>query len=454
MRVSRRFFLQSSGALAAYAGVAPLRTLAAAAQQAPGVTAGKTLVVIFLRGGIDGLNWIVPHADPGYPELRRSLELNKPGRDQGVHDLDGFFGLHPRASALMPWFNDGLAVAAHAVGYDKNTRSHFEEQDTWETGVVGNTLGSDGWLNRHLATSTGHGPVRAIALGDTLPRILRGDAPAYAVRGLEDLGLPSLGKDDAVVAAALEHAYTCDPRTTDPSHIMAGAASVIDAGALNSETADAADLVQQTGADTLEGIKLIRSVTDKPYKPAAEYANNSFASRLAAAARLIKAEIGVEVIEIDYGGWDTHNNQGNGIYGPYGDKQQVLAEGLAAFARDLGDKLGDTLVLTLSDFGRTARENGTRGTDHGWANAMLALGGPVANTGEKVGGADGQNRRKVVTDWPGVLPDQLHQNRDLRHTTDFRDVLAEVVGVHLGNENLKKIIPRHEHKPVGLVATA
>ncbi len=429
MKLTRRFFLQSTGALAVYCGVSPLEALAASAVPGGGrpVARGKTLVVVFLRGGIDGLNFVVPWADPNYVDLRKSLRIPKPDEADGALDLDGFFGLHPRAKALMRLADTGQLAAAHAVGYDKNTRSHFEEQDTWETGVVGNSVGADGWLNRHLLTSQGRGPVRAVALGDTLPRILRGDAPAYAVRGLADLGMPKPRADADTVAAALEHAYRVDPAA---------------------HAGDARDLVHQSGRDTLEGVRLIQTVVEQPYKPAAEYPKGGLAKRLAEAARLIKADIGVEVIQIDYGGWDTHNNQGSGIAGPYADKLQHLAESVDAFTRDLGDRLDDTLVLTLSDFGRTARENGTRGTDHGWANCMLAVGGPVSQTGQRTGHAD---RRRVVADWPGLAPDQLHQKRDLQHTTDFRDVLAEVVRVHLGNPNLEKVLPNHTFKPVGLV---
>ncbi|MEM1211835.1 MAG: DUF1501 domain-containing protein [Planctomycetota bacterium] len=435
MPISRRFFLQSSGAMAAYLGVTPLTALAEpvaqlAAKPNP-VAEGKTLVVIFLRGGIDGLNLIVPYADPGYAKLRKDLLIKRPGQENGCIDLDGYFGLHPRAKALMPLFDQGTAVAAQAVGYPHNTRSHFEEQDRWETGVVGNTLGADGWLNRHLLTSTGRGPVRAVAIGPTLPRILRGDAPAFAIRGLTDLGLPQNADTDAV-AAALEHAYHVDPTVhADPAQ-------------------EARQLVQQTGAETLEALRLIRQVTEQDYTPAATYPEkNPLSSPLASAARLIKANIGVEIIELDYGGWDTHRNQGVGIQGGYGDRLQRLANALAAFTEDLGPQLDNTLILTLSDFGRTAAQNGSRGTDHGWANAMLALGGPVANAGEPTGI---KQRRKVLTDWPGLLPEQLHQKRDLQHTTDFRDVLAEVVGTHLGNPNLTRVIPGREFSPVGLVA--
>jgi uncharacterized protein (DUF1501 family) len=434
MHLTRRYFLKSTGAMAAYLGVAPLDVLAAAGRpglRARPVAAGKSLVVIFLRGGADGLNLVVPHGDAAYAGLRPTLAIPGPAAP-GVEaaaraiDLDGFFGLHPRLAPLAPLFEAGTAVAAHAVGYDQNTRSHFEEQDVWETGVVGNTVGSDGWLNRHLATSEGRGTIRAVSIGDQLPRILHGRAPAYAIRGLEDLGLSARGTDAAKVAAALEHAYCT------PSREHAGAAR---------------DLLDSTARATLDGIEQLRGVVGAEYRPARPYPGTEIGRRLMQVARLIKADIGLEVAEVDYGGWDTHQNQGRGAAGAFADLAGNLAEAVAAFTADLESRLDDVLLVTLTDFGRTAAENGTAGTDHGWANCMLLAGGPVARANGAAGRA-----RKVVGTWPGLAPDQLHQRRDLLHTTDFRDVLAELVRVHLGNDNLAAVLPRHEFRPVGLVA--
>jgi len=415
MNVTRRYFLKSSGALALYCGFSPARLLAGTAA----VTKGKTLVVIFLRGGMDGLNFIVPYADPAYAGLRKNLRIAAPGQPDGSLDLDGFFALHPRAAALQPLFAEGQARALHAVGYDLNTRSHFEEQDTWETGVTGNTVSSDGWLNRHLLTSTGHGPVRAVSIGDNLPRILRGKAPAFALHGIADLNLPSVAKGDEVaMRAALEYAY-CTP--------------------LPEDRAAARDLLSDTAHTTIDGIDIIKKAAGESYRPGAVYPKNELARRLSEAARLIKADIGLEVIEIDYGGWDTHQNQG-GILGNYGNLVQNLSDGLAAFHKDMGERMKDTLLLTISDFGRTAAENGTGGTDHGWANCMLAL-----------GAVSSKAPQPVISKWPGLSREQLYQGRDLLHTTDFRDVLGEVVGDHLGNTALKTVLPGHEFKPVGLV---
>jgi uncharacterized protein (DUF1501 family) len=430
MHITRRYFLKSSGALAVYCGINPLRTLAdvgLSASDVKPVAKGRTFVAIFLRGGMDGLNFIVPFKDPGYAQLRRSIALGAPGAGDGVHDLDGFFGLNPRAVALAPLFQNGTAMALHAVGYDLNTRSHFEEQDTWETGVTGNTVNSDGWLNRHLLTSQGHGPVRAVSIGNVLPRILRGKAPAFALHGISDLTLP--GADhiaDAEMTAALEHAYCTPPRD---------------------HTSAAQDLLAETAQTTIDGVELIKAKLATMMVSPVVYPKTDFGRKLQQVAQLIKSDIGLEVAEVDYDGWDTHQNQG-GAGGHYGDLAQGFAEGLAAFAKDLGDRLNDTLVLTMSDFGRTAAENGTGGTDHGWANCMIAVGGGLATT------SAGGIVKPVLSKWPGLAPEQLHQGRDLLHTTDFRDVLGEVVSVHLGNPQIKTVLPSHDFKPVGLLKSA
>ncbi len=437
MHLTRRYFLQSTGALSAYLGVAPTSLLSAASNASAGamrVNKGKTLLVIFLRGGADGLNLVIPHGDPSYAGLRRSTRIAAPGASgsgggNSALDLDGFFGLHPRMQPLMDHFNSGHAVAAQAVGYDQNTRSHFEEQDVWETGIIGNTVNSDGWLNRHLATSEGHGPIRAVSIGDTLPRILRGDVPTYAVRGIEDLAVPNVpGVDPETIIAALEHAY-CTPRPD--------------------QAGDARDLLAQSAGATLEGMKQLSGVIDQPYEPGAAYPNTDLARRLMQVARLIKCDVGLEIAEVDFGGWDTHQNQG-GVNGQFANLAGTLAGAMDAFMRDMGDRMDDVVVVTLTDFGRTARENGTSGTDHGWANCMFLMGGPVAKANQAA--TESGQSRKVVTNWPGLAPDQLHEGRDLLHTTDFRDVLAELVQVHLGNPNLKAVMPQHEFKSVGLIA--
>jgi len=446
MHLTRRYFLKSTGAVVTYLGVSPFLPRVARAVIPLPVKSNKVLVALFLRGGADGLNLVTPYGDEHYAALRRGIGMPAPNpADQdSLIDLDGFFGLNPRMSALKPLFDSGLCAAAHAVGYDKNTRSHFEEQDTWETGVVGNTISSDGWLNRHLVTSTGHGPIRAVSIGDNLPRIMQGKAPAYAVRGLDELVLPKTARplDPESMSAALEHAYV---------------------DAAKRARGEATDLLAQSASTTLEGVRQLRAVTSGPYKPTegVTYPNTDLGRKLAQIARLIKAEVGLEVAEVDLGGFDTHQNQGRGRQGQLADLAGQISDALAAFAKDLGDKMDDVLVVTLSDFGRTAFENGTGGTDHGWASCMFLLGGAVKRASGGTGGSPASGEaplasptgsRKVLTRWPGLAPEQLHEKRDLLHTTDFRDVLGEIVPVHLGNENVKTVLPQHEFRKLGMIA--
>ena len=430
MNVTRRFFLQSSLGVAAYTAITPWRLLAESgfdAAQIQPVRRNRTLVVIFLRGGMDGLNFIVPYGDPAYAPLRKNIGVAAPGLPNGALDLDGFFGLHPKAAALMSLFRSGDAAALQAVGYAENTRSHFEEQDMWETGLSGNTIHSDGWLNRHLATSSGHGPLRAVAIGDSLPRILRGDAPAYAFRGMTELAPTGDPNRLARTAAALEHAYCSQP--SDERRAVA----------------DAHDLLAQSARTTLEATELLRKATSSAYAAAVDYPKTELGRKLEDAARLIKLGLGIEVIELDFAGWDTHQNQGS-VEGNYAKLVQTLAESVSAFTRDLGDRMNNVLLLTLSDFGRTAAENGTGGTDHGWANCMLAVG-----AGVRASGGAGDRGPRIVTRWPGLAREQLHQRRDLQHTTDFRDVLGEVVSLHLENPHLQTVLPKHTFTDVGLL---
>jgi uncharacterized protein (DUF1501 family) len=270
MSPSRRAFLRTTGSIALLGGITPPSLLAGPAPDIRPTHKGKTLVAVFLRGGIDGLNVIVPHGDPDYYRHRSSLAIARPsGNTDSCRDLDGYFGLHPAALSLAPLFQNGCARALHAVGYAKNTRSHFEEQDTWETGVVGHTLSADGWLNRHLASSTGHGTIRAVAIGGNLPRMLRGKAPAYAIRGLTDLAMPALSGDSAVLRAALETAYCTPPMATPDSSLQ--------------------DLLSQTASATLEGTRQLESLAKQKYQPAhgAQYANHAVATAFREAARLI-----------------------------------------------------------------------------------------------------------------------------------------------------------------------
>jgi uncharacterized protein (DUF1501 family) len=407
---TRRWFLRSSGLALASCGLAPH------ALARPVVAGGKVLVLVFLRGGMDGLSLVVPHGEPDYYRLRSSIAVPRPGADDGALDLDGHFGLHPSAASLMPLFRAGLGVAVHAVGHAGNTRSHFEEQDVWETGVAENTLSSHGWLNRHLMTSSGRGPVRAVCFGEALPRVLRGDVPAYAVRSLDQL-TDGAERSQTAALAALGRAH---------------------AGAQTHE------LVEEGGRAALDALREMKRVADSDYTSDVVYPDTGLGRRFRDVARTIRADVGLEVAELDFGGWDTHQDQGGPRGGPFTRLSGQLAEAIAAFTSDLDDRLDDVLVLAVSEFGRTVRQNGTNGTDHGWANCTLALGGPIRAAG-------GDTPRLLVGEWPGLAREQLHDERDLMHTTDFRDLIAEVVGGHLGNERLDEVLAGHTAQRVGLV---
>jgi uncharacterized protein (DUF1501 family) len=366
------------------------------------------LVVLFLRGGIDGLNLVVPHAEAEYHRLRPGLAVPRPGRKNGALDLDGFFGLHPKAAALAPHFKARHATAVHAVGHSENTRSHFEEQDLWETSLPKNDTSTDGWLNRHLASVQGDGPLRAIALSNSLPRLLRGPVPALAIRGLNDV----------------------TGRGRDSSEAMRRA--------LEANAGRSSELWTTQARATLDLLEELRGVEAHKIPTRVAYPDSYVGGRLREVSRLRRAGVGLEVAMIDIGGWDTHQNQG-GVDGNYGRRVLELSGGIDAFLRDFEDELDEVLVLTLSEFGRTAFENGTGGTDHGWGNVMLSFGGGLRSSAPVLGA------------WPGLEPEQLNKKRDLRITTDFRDVLGEVLTQHLGNPDAARILARPELRPVGLL---
>jgi uncharacterized protein (DUF1501 family) len=399
---SRRLFLKSSALSAFGAGSAPAwLTRALYASDAPSPRK-KVLVAVFQRGAVDGLNMIVPFGDPSYYRLRPTIAIPRPdGSPDSAIDLDGFFGLHPSLAPLKPLFRAGRLAIVDASGSPDPTRSHFDAQDTIESGTPGRKSTADGWMNRALSHLGGSAsPVRAVSLEPTLPRSLRGRNEAVAINTLSDFQVR-----ESSVANTFESMYE--------------------------NTRDAA--LRGTGRQTFEAIRLVESVQKQPYTPAAKYPNGRFGQSLQQIARLVKASVGLEVAFTEMGGWDTHVNE-VGQQPSEGQLANLLREfgqALAAFHDDLGDKIEDVVLVTMSEFGRTARENGTRGTDHGHANVMLAVGGPVK------GG-------KVYGEWPGLVTEQLYEGRDLALTTDFRDVLGELVERHLGNRDLAMVFPGYD----------
>lgn len=397
--VSRRVFVRDGGLTVLGLSLVPGFVYRTAMAARPRLGRHKILVTIFQRGGVDGLNVVVPFGEKAYYEYRPSIAVPPPLRDRtSALDLDGFFGLHPSMEPLLPLYQQGELAVIHAVGSPHPTRSHFEAQDFMESAVPGDKTVRDGWLNRYVGTNPdpAESTFRSVAMGGVLPRTLTGPAPALALGNLMTAGAELLP-----TRSIYESMYHEDTNT-----LLSGASQ-----------------------EMFEAINVLKTVDPKQYAPTqgVRYQNQPFGQSLRQLAQLIKADVGVEVAFVDVGGWDTHANEG-GVDGTLPNRLGQLAQGIAAFRKDLGDRMADVVVLTMSEFGRTARENGNAGTDHGKANVMFVLGGPVK--GGKVYGA-----------WPGLAREQLNEDRDLRLTTDFRDVFAELLVRHLECQEPNRVFP-------------
>ncbi len=405
MSITRRIFLRNS-ALTVVGTAAVPGFLRRAAYAANALGKNKRLVVIFQRGAADGLNIVVPHAEKSYYAMRPSINI--PRKD--VLDLDGFFGLHPALSPFQPLWKQRHLAIVHAAGSPDPSRSHFDAQDFMESGTPGQKSTEDGWLNRSLRSlpvAPDKSAFRAIALGPSLPRILSGSEPAVAVNNIAEFAVGGQNPKATPVSNTFEAMY----------------ANSVDS------------VLHGTGQETFEAVKMLRSADPSQYKPAAgaDYPNGHFADSVRQLAQLIKANLGVQVAFADIGGWDHHVNEGS-TQGQLANVLHEFSQSLAAFWTDLGDLADDTVVVTMSEFGRTARENGNRGTDHGHANVMFVMGGPVK------GG-------KVYGKWPGLDQSQLYEGRDLALTTDFRQVIGEAVYRHLGNKSLDQVFPGFDNQP-------
>lgn len=395
MDVSRRAFLQ---------------VVMGAADREP---TGDILVSIFLRGGADGLNLVPPHAEDAYYAARPSLGIGRPDQRLNIVsapavDLDGFFGLHPGLRPLLPLYEQKHLAVVHAVGSDDQTRSHFEAQDLMDRGgSVEQHLGS-GWLARHLRTrSERRSPLSAVAIADTLPESLRGSPGASAVRNVDAFSITLPEQQRAGFDAALRHLYARE------------AGELGQAGLQVLETIDTIDRLRRDADQTANSGK---------------YSDGQFGDGLRQVARLIKAEVGLEVACIDLDGWDTHFVQDTS----FGRLAGELGQGLAALAEDIRPFWNRVTIVTITEFGRRLHENVSLGTDHGRASTMFVLGGNVE------GG-------KVFADWPGLEPDHLEGPGDLRVTTDYRDVLGEIVAKRLRNDRAAEVFPNHELQPLGIV---
>ena len=412
--MQRRAFVKSGALALVTLGLSPafLRRTAFGAQliNAP---KGKTLICLFQRGAADALNMVVPHGEKAYYALRPSIAIPRPsGLVRGISgdaaiDLDGFFGLHPSLAPFKPLYDRGILAPVHAVGSPSATRSHFDAQDYMETGTPDIKGTQDGWLNRYLAVrgtcdECKASPFRAVSLTQQTPRIMEGASEVVAMNSLNEFTVRASGSQ----AERLEALY----RT------------------------GSADLVHGTGTEMFEAVKMLKAANPQKYAPrnGADYPRSQFGQRLLQIAQLIKANVGLEIAFADVGGWDTHVNQG-AANGQLATRLDDFAKSIAALVTDLGDRMDDVLILTMSEFGRMARENGNRGTDHGHAGALFVIGGDVK------GG-------KVHGKWPGLATEQLYEGRDLALTTDFRSVFSEVTARHLGATKLETVFPGYAVK--------
>jgi uncharacterized protein (DUF1501 family) len=404
----RRFLGLSAGAMAAIAGPAWLPKVSLAAS----ASSRDALVSIFLRGGADGLTLVVPHGEDDYYRRRPTLAIPRPGQAGGALDLDGFFGLPPAMAALREAYDDDALLLVHATGLTDPTRSHFSAMYFMEVGQpTPPTNLFTGWLARHLSTTapaSPNAPLRAVGLGYGVPRSLVGAPNTVPVRDLGDVGLAGDGDTVAGRKRALEAMYATAP---DP-------------------------LLRAAAQNTTRTIDLLAEIDFAGYLPAggAEYPENDFGTALKSTAALLKADVGVEAATIDLDGWDTHEEQGSQD-GAMFDLMQTLAQGLAAFHKDLFTSgRSDVVVTVQSEFGRNLYENDSRGCDHGHGGAMIVLGGSVA------GG-------RVLTQWPGLHDDQLFEEQDLQITIDYRDILAEILTQRCGNTNIKAVFSDPTYTP-------
>ncbi len=411
--MNRRYFLKSGSIALASIGMS-LSAPAFLERLVLGnnITGGKrkTLIAIFQRGAVDGLNMVVPFGESAYYSSRPSIAIPKPssGNAEGAIDLDGFFGLHPQMSSLKPLWDSRRLAIIHASGSPDNTRSHFDAQDYMESATPGVKSTRDGWLNRYLQTKNDPDETafRAVSMTRTMPRVLQGHATAVAMANLSEFAIRA-GKSSAELQGGFEAIYARQNN----------------------------DALAGMGRETFEAVNYLKAANPAQYKPenGAQYPRNPFGNSLLQIAQLIKAGVGLEVAFTDLGGWDTHVNQGSSR-GQLANLLQQFSSGIAALYQDLGSRMDDVVVLTMSEFGRTVKENGNRGTDHGHANSMFVLGNSVR------GG-------KVYGRWPGLKNDQLYEGRDLALTTDFRDVFGEIATRHLESPSAHLLFPGFTLKP-------
>lgn len=418
--VSRRKFLaggvQATVGLMMGEGVVPLpawmpRFTLADPHQGP---AGDTLVCIFLRGGADGLNIVVPHGDEGYYAARQTIGIARPddnssrGSDGRTVNLDGFFGLHPALGSLHPIYEAGDMAFVQATGAPDESRSHFEAMDLMERGATSNG-DYTGWLARHLATlDTGNrSALRAVGVGDMLPASLTGSVSATALQSIAEYHLQ--GRDEQVgqMQTLLQSLY-----------------------------AQQENLLTDSAQQTFAAMAMLRQVEGSVLGGERPFPETDFGEAMRMVAQLIEADVGVEVACVDLGGWDTHVGQG-GASGYMAALLTELGDGLAAFYEALQARMGRVTVVVMSEFGRRVQENGGLGTDHGHGSMMMLMGGGV-------------NGRQIFANWPGLHSEQQVGPGDLAITIDYRDVLGELLHRRMNNPLLEQIFPGYVVNELGV----
>ena len=404
--LSRRHLLRLAGA----AGLVTATTLSDArvAFAAPASTAADVLVVVSLRGGFDGLSAVVPLGDPGYARARPGIAVPA----AKAKKVDATFGLHPALKPLFPLWEAGTFGAVHAVGQQDPTRSHFEAMAEMERAAPGSSL-RDGWIDRTVGLSASASAFSAAQVGSpALPASLFGDAPKMAIGSLD--GLKVDGDASLVPMSAWKNAF---------AHLHAGTRKEI----------------REPIHNAMDAVSRVQALGQAGDITALGYPGTGFGGALHDVARLVKADLGLRYATVDFGNWDMHENVGGVDGGWMTNQLGELATALAAFADELGPDFSRVTVVTLSEFGRRVEQNGSYGLDHGHGNVVLMLGGGIK--GGKVHGR-----------WPGLSPAALDQG-DLAATTDYRDVVGEILTKRCGVDSLGTVFPGLRHRPLGL-ATA
>jgi uncharacterized protein (DUF1501 family) len=436
MGTTRREFIKQTGSLAlGAAGVGSLGVRAVYGAGGGGTPEKPTLVVLYLRGGSDPLSALIPYGDRTYYNLRPTIGVAGPNGENmrsGVIALNDYFGFHPSMMGLARLYKKGLMAPIVNAGSTHPTRSHFDAQDFMERAAPGVKSVTEGWLNRYLyMTKTGDdSDLRAVSFQPVLPRSLRGQYPALAVPD----------KNAQASANVFAGLYGCDD-AKETANAQAGPGSGKGSGKDAKDQATGRERIIRAGSQGIARLNSLNEVLGaKKHKTTARYPKTNLGRQFRDIAKLIKAGAGLEVAAIDYNGWDHHAMQG-ASYGVFGEMMGNVSNTIEAFVEDLGPKIDRTVVLTMSEFGRTARENGNSGSDHGHGGYMLAVGGPI-------------NGGRFYGKWTGLSSKSLYEGRDLPVYTDFRDVFAEVLaGLYGFQADEHQFFPEYDanDKPIGLI---